>query len=59
MAEHLLNEGHIEQAEIEAARKEVQAEVEDSVQFALQSAEPSMEDAWRHLNCNRHHEVLI
>jgi pyruvate dehydrogenase E1 component alpha subunit len=59
LAEHLLNEGHIEQAEIEAARKEVQAEVDDSVQFALQSAEPSMEDAWRHLNCNRHHEVLI
>jgi len=55
----LWNEGHIDQAEIEAARKEVQAEVDDSVQFALQSAEPSMEDAWRHLNCNRHHEVLI
>jgi len=25
----------------------------------LQSPQPTMEAAWAHMNCNRHHEVLI
>ena len=28
--------------------------VDDAVQFASQSAQPSMDAAWQHLNCNRH-----
>lgn len=59
LTEHLLSEGHLEHVEIEALKKDVQDAVDDAVQFALQSTQPSMDDAWRHLNCNRHHEALI
>jgi hypothetical protein len=33
--------------------------VDDAAQFALQSPQPTMEAAWAHMNCNRHHEILI
>jgi pyruvate dehydrogenase E1 component alpha subunit len=59
LTEHMLSEGHLEEAEVDALRKDVQGVVDDAVQFALQSAQPSMDDAWRHLTCNRHHEILI
>jgi pyruvate dehydrogenase E1 component alpha subunit len=51
--------GHVAEAEVEELRKEVGAVVEDAVQFALQSPQPTMEAAWAHLNCNRRHEALI
>jgi pyruvate dehydrogenase E1 component alpha subunit len=59
LTQHLINEGHLEQAEIDAFRAEVQATVEDAVTFALQSEQPTMDAAWKHLRCNRLHEVLI
>ena len=56
---HMVEAGHLAEAEVEELRKEVNAEVEDAVQFALQSPQPTMDAAWAHLNCNRRHEVLI
>jgi len=56
---HMVSEGHVEHEEIEALKAEVQKAVDDAVAFALQSPQPTMDDAWRHLNCNRHREVLI
>ena len=56
---HMLNAGHIEHAEIEAIRKSMQKVVDDAVEFALQSPDPTMDAAWQHLACNRHNEVLI
>jgi len=29
------------------------------VQFADQSAQPSLADAWTHMHCNIRHEILI
>jgi pyruvate dehydrogenase E1 component alpha subunit len=40
-------------------RREVEAVVEAAVQFSLASPQPTMDDAWRHLNCNRRHEQLL
>ena len=56
---HMVDAGHVAEAEVEDLRKEVRAIVEDAVQFALQSPQPTMDAAWAHLNCNRRHEVLI
>jgi pyruvate dehydrogenase E1 component alpha subunit len=56
---HLVEAGHLAEAEIADLKQEIAGIVEDAVQFALQSAEPGMESAWAHLNCNRRHEVLI
>ncbi|MDR3466971.1 MAG: thiamine pyrophosphate-dependent enzyme [Xanthobacteraceae bacterium] len=56
---HMLSEGHVEHEEIEALKQEVQKAVDDAVAFALDSAQPTMDDAWRHLTCNRHREILI
>jgi pyruvate dehydrogenase E1 component alpha subunit len=56
---HMVEAGHLAEAEIEKLKKEVQAVVEDAVQFASQSPQPTMEAAWSHMNFNRHHEVLI
>lgn len=56
---HMAAAGHLAEAEVEELRKEVKAEVDDAVQFALQSPQPTLDAAWAHLNCNRRHEVLI
>ena len=56
---HMVEAGHLADADLEDLKKEVQAIVEDAAQFALQSPQPTMEAAWAHMNCNRHHEVLI
>jgi pyruvate dehydrogenase E1 component alpha subunit len=55
----MVDAGHVADAEIEELRKEVNSIVEDAVQFALQSPQPTMDAAWAHMNCNRRHEVLI
>jgi pyruvate dehydrogenase E1 component alpha subunit len=59
LAEHMVNAGHVREAEVELIRKEVQKTVDDAVQFALNSLEPNMDAAWSALQCNRHQEVLI
>ena len=59
MTAHMVEAGHLAEADVETLKKEVQAIVEDAAQFALQSPQPTMEAAWAHMNCNRHHEVLI
>ncbi len=56
---HMVEAGHAAESEVEEIRKEMNAVVEDAVQFALQSPQPDMGTAWAHLNCNRRHEVLI
>jgi pyruvate dehydrogenase E1 component alpha subunit len=59
LTDHMLSQGHLEDEEIEVLKAEVQKIVDDAIEFSLRSGQPSMEDAWRHLNCNRHREVLI
>jgi pyruvate dehydrogenase E1 component alpha subunit len=56
---HMVEAGHLAEAEVKALRTEVQAIVDDAVEFALQSPQPTMEAAWAHMTCNRRHEVLI
>jgi pyruvate dehydrogenase E1 component alpha subunit len=59
LAAHMVEAGHLADAAVEELKKEVNAIVEDAVQFALQSPQPTMDAAWAHLNCNRRHEVLL
>ncbi len=49
---------HLDQPTVESVRQEVEHVVEDAVQFALLSPQPTMEDAWSSLYCNRRHEIL-
>jgi pyruvate dehydrogenase E1 component alpha subunit len=58
-AQHLLHNGHVREAEIEAMKAEIQQLVESAVQYATNSPPPTMEAAWHALRCNRHQEVLI
>ncbi len=46
---HMVDAGHVADAEVADLRKEVSAIVEDAVQFALQSPQPTMDAAWAHL----------
>jgi len=59
LTSHMVDAGHAADADIAELKRDVDALVQDAVQFALQSPQPTMEAAWAHLNCNRHHEVLI
>jgi len=59
LAAHMVEAGHLADAEVEELKADAKAVVEDAVQFALQSPQPTMDAAWAHLNCNRRHEVLI
>jgi pyruvate dehydrogenase E1 component alpha subunit len=59
LAQHMLDSGHVHEAEVEAIKKDVRKIVDDAVQYALSSAQPSMSAAWQALRCNRHEEVLI
>ena len=45
--------------QIEQVKQEVERVVEDAAQFALQSPQPDIEDAWSSLYSNQHHETLI
>lgn len=56
---HMVEAGHLADAEVEGIRKAADVVVEDAVQFALHSAEPTMAAAWAHMTCNRRDEVLI
>ena len=55
----LVNSRCITEAEITALQQQAEAAVEDAVQFALQSPEPTLDDAYAYLDCNRNGEVLI
>jgi len=59
LAEHMVNAGHLREVEVERIKQDVQKIVEDAVQFALKSPQPSMEAAWQAMLCNRHEEALI
>jgi pyruvate dehydrogenase E1 component alpha subunit len=59
LAQHLISAGHAQEAEVEAMKADVKKTVEDAVQFAAASPEPTMDAAWQALRCNRHQEVLI
>ena len=59
LAKHLVDAGHLREAEVEAMKAEVQKTVDAAAAYALASAQPTMEAAWQALNCNRGHEVLI
>jgi len=49
---------HLDEQQVAGIRQDVEQVVEDTVQFALQSPQPTLEDAWTSLYCNRKHEVL-
>ncbi|QXX76640.1 thiamine pyrophosphate-dependent dehydrogenase E1 component subunit alpha [Methylovirgula sp. HY1] len=59
LAKHLIDSGHVREAEVEALKAQVQKAVDDAAAYALASPQPTMEAAWQALNCNRGHEVLI
>jgi pyruvate dehydrogenase E1 component alpha subunit len=59
LVEHMVNAGHVREAEVEAIRKDVQKTVDDAVKYAINSPQPTMDDAWRALRCNQQHEVLM
>ena len=59
LVQHLLAAGHAKETEVEAIKAEVKTTIEDAVQFATVSPEPTMDAAWRALACNRHREILI
>ncbi|HDK37671.1 MAG TPA: pyruvate dehydrogenase (acetyl-transferring) E1 component subunit alpha [Thiolapillus brandeum] len=56
---HLHGEGYIQPEDISVMKKQVTKVVDQAVEYALQSPEPSMDDAWQALRCNRGGEVLI
>jgi len=51
--------GILTMQQLEGLKREVAEEVEEAVRFATESPDPSWEDAWAALNCNRHDEELI
>lgn len=59
LATHMIEQEHLAEAEVEELKKDVRKVVDDAVQFALASPQPSMDAAWAHLNCNRRHELLM
>lgn len=59
LAKHLVDAGHVREAEVEAIKKEVQKTVDAAVAYALGSPQPTMDAAWQALRCNRGQEVLI
>ena len=58
-SQHLQTQQLINEEEVIQFQQQVDDIVEDAVQFASQSPEPTMEDAKDALNCNRGQEVLI
>ena len=59
MTEHLDAAGHLPGDTLDALNRKVAAEVEEAVAFAEASPEPTFDDAWAALDCNRGLEVLI
>lgn len=59
LTDHLHKEALISAHELEQIKQQVTQTVAESVQYAQQSPEPEMSDAWAALQCNRGAEVLI
>ncbi|HKK14567.1 MAG TPA: thiamine pyrophosphate-dependent enzyme [Gammaproteobacteria bacterium] len=59
LAEQGRSAGHLSDADVKAMEAEVAETVERAVKFALNSPEPTLEDAWSHLRRNRRRETLI
>jgi pyruvate dehydrogenase E1 component alpha subunit len=58
-ADHLVDEEHLAEAEVEEIKEDVQKIVDDAVAFALQGPQPTMDAAWGYLNGNHRHETLM
>ncbi|MDD3760474.1 MAG: thiamine pyrophosphate-dependent enzyme [Acidithiobacillus sp.] len=52
-------DGHIDDAALQRLQSEVQSEIDDAVQFAIQSPQPTMEDAQAAFTQNRRFETLL
>ncbi|HFD79057.1 MAG TPA: pyruvate dehydrogenase (acetyl-transferring) E1 component subunit alpha [Gammaproteobacteria bacterium] len=59
LSEHLNDAGHLSTDQLEAMKAEIGRIVEQAVEFAANSPEPTMADAVAALECNRGTEVLI
>jgi len=59
LREYCFDQGHLEDEHFKALEHKVADEVETAVQFARESPEPTLDDAWQSLNCNRGEEALI
>ncbi|QDU74589.1 Acetoin:2,6-dichlorophenolindophenol oxidoreductase subunit alpha [Bremerella volcania] len=59
VTEHGLGAGHLDPAEVDGIKSEVQQLVQEAVEFAKQSPDPEMAEAWRCLHVNRRNESLI
>jgi pyruvate dehydrogenase E1 component alpha subunit len=59
LGQHMIEAGQAREAEVEAIKQDVKKMVEDAVQFALDSPQPTMDAAWQALRCNRREEVII
>jgi TPP-dependent pyruvate/acetoin dehydrogenase alpha subunit len=49
LAQYVLSQSHMEDEEIEALKADAQKTVDDVVEIALQSGQPSLDDALGHL----------
>ena len=59
LAEHMRDAGHLNEADLADLMSEVASVIADAAEFASTSAQPTMDAAWAHMNCNTHHEVLV
>jgi len=59
LAEHLDQAGHLRAEQLQVLREDVARIVDDAVQFAKASPDPTLEEAQACLDCNRGTEVLI
>lgn len=58
-ADHLIDRKHLADAEVDEMKQKIQTIVDDAVDFALRSPQPTMDMAWGHLNANHRHETLM
>lgn len=49
---------HFDEQHVDEVKRDIETVVDDAVQFALKSPQPTLKDAWSSLYCNREHETL-
>ena len=59
LTDELRSGGLLSAEQLSAMQAEIAAEIDAAVRFALDSPEPTLDDAQAALDCNRHGEVLI
>ncbi len=59
LRQYCSDQGHLPDEDFRQLEAQVDAEVEAAVRFALESPEPSLEDAWQALLANRRGETLL